>query len=102
MNEIIASILEAEKRSEEIIKNAQLKAKAIRQNADEDSDKVKNNAVALFKVHRSAVLKDAEKKAADVYAEKIAEGTQYAEDLKNRSSDKINRFADEIAKEILS
>ena len=102
MNEIIVSILEAEKRSDEIVKDAQAKARATRSNADENGEKVKNKAVALFKVHRSAVLKDAEKRAAEIYAEKIAEGERLAVELKNRSSGKISIYADKIAKEILN
>lgn len=101
MNEVIASILDAEKRAEDIVKTASAKARDIKRDADEKGEKIKNSAVAVFKVHRSATVKDAENKADGVYAEIVENGKRVAEELKSVSSSKTDTIAEEIAKSII-
>ncbi|MBO4251397.1 MAG: hypothetical protein J5911_01910 [Clostridia bacterium] len=100
MNEVIASILDAEKKAEEIVKNAAEKAKAIRANADGDGEKIKNGAVAVFKVHRTSSLRDAEKAAEGEYLAVFNEGKTKADEIAESVSTKFDSFADEVVKGI--
>ena len=100
MQEIIASILDAEGKAEEIIKNASEKAKEIKRTADDDGEKIKNGAVAIFKLHRASDLKNAEKKADAEYDKILAQGQAEAEKISESASDSIDRLADEIVKSI--
>ena len=101
MNEIIASILDAEKRADEIVKLSAEKAKAIKQSAEEEGEKVKNSAVAVFRLHRAAELKAAEERAAAEYDAVISEGKSEAEILLKKSSEKTESYSDEILKGII-
>ena len=100
MNEIISSILEAEKKAEEIVKMSAEKAKAIKQSADEEGEKIKNGAIAVFKLHRTAEIKSAEKRAASEYDAIIESGKGEIERIMKRSADKIEKFAEETVKDI--
>lgn len=100
MNEIIASILDAEKKAEEIVKLSVEKSKAIRQSADDDGEKIKNGAIAVFKLNRASALKDAERRATAEYDEIISVGKKDAEKIKQKAADSTEIFADSIVKEI--
>ena len=101
MNEIIASILDAEKKAEEIVKNAAEKSKNIRANADIDGEKIKNGAVAVFKVHRASEIKGAERTAETEYDAVFNNGKLQAEELVKTASEKIDAFAEDVVKEII-
>ena len=100
MNEVIASILDAEKKAEEIVKLSVEKSKSIRQSADEEGEKIKNGAIAVFKLNRASALKDAEKRANAEYDEIVSNGKKDAEKIKRNSADSTENFADSIVKEI--
>lgn len=100
MQEVIASILDAEKKAEEILKNAAEKARTIRHDADENGEKIKNGAVAVFKVHRASAYKTAESKSDDDYNAIIENGKGDADKIAESSINKINSYADEIVKGI--
>ena len=100
MNEIIASILDAEKKAEEIVKNSTETSKHIKQSADEEGEKIKNGAVAVFKLHRASAIKDAEKRAAKEYDAIIDGGAARAEEIKKSAADKIDFYAERIVKDI--
>ena len=100
MNEIIASILDAEKKAEEIVKNSTEKAKDIRQSADEEGEKIKNGAVAVFKLHRSAELRDAEKRALKEYENIVTKGQASAEQIIKKTANEIDVCAEQIVKDI--
>lgn len=100
MNEVIASILDAEKKAEEIVKNSTEKSKKIRQTADEDGEKIKNGAVAVFKLHRTSALKDAEKKAAAEYDKITESGKAEADKIVGLAADKIDSLAEQVVKGI--
>lgn len=101
MNEVIASILDAEKKAEEIVKNSTEKSKKIRQTADEDGEKIKNGAVAVFKLHRTSALKDAEKKASAEYDKITESGKAEADKIVGLSADKIDSLAEQVVKGII-
>lgn len=100
MQEVIASILDAEKKAEEILKNATEKAKTIRQTADENGEKIKNGAIAVFKLHRASALKTAETDANGEYDAILKAGENDAEEISKTSVNKIDEYADEIVKGI--
>ena len=100
MNEVIASILDAEKKADEIVKISVDKSKAVKQAADSDGEKIKNGAVAVFKLHRASAIKEAEKKAQAEYDKILAEGKKSAEKILTDSADKTDYFADKIVKSI--
>ncbi|MBQ9485815.1 MAG: hypothetical protein IJU83_03150 [Clostridia bacterium] len=101
MNEVIASILEAERKADEIIDQSVIKSDKIRQTADEEGEKIKNSAVAVFKLNRASALKNAEKTASDEYDAIIERGKAQAEEIEKRAADKINSAAEEIVADIL-
>lgn len=101
MNEVIASILDAEKKAEEIVKSAVEKSKTIRENADLDGEKIKNGAVAVFKVHRASSIKDAERAADAEYTAVFNDGKEKAEEVIKTASEKIDDYAEDVVKGII-
>ena len=101
MNEVIASILDAEKKADETVKLSVEKSKNIKQTADIEGEKIKNGAIAVFKLHRASAIKDAEKQALSEYDKILSEGTASAEKIISDNSDKIDYFADKILKSII-
>lgn len=100
MNEIIASILDAEQKAEEIVKNSTETSKRIKQSADEEGERIKNGAVAVFKLHRVSAIKDAEKLASKEYNAIIDDGKNRAEEISKTTADKIDFYAERIVKDI--
>lgn len=100
MNEVIASILDAEKKADEIVKQSVEKSKKIRQSADEEGEKIKNGAVAVFKLHRASALKNSEKQAAAEYDKIMESGKNDADKIVALSAEKVDSFAEQIVKEI--
>ena len=100
MNEIIASILDAEKKAEEIVKNSNEKAKGIRQSADEEGEKIKNSAIAVFKLKRNAALAEAEKHAQQEYDDMVVKGKNLSEEIVKNSADMIDDCVENIVKDI--
>ena len=101
MNEIIASILDAEKKADEIVKGASEKSKTIRETADVSGEKIKNGAVAVFKVHRASMLKEAERAAEKEYDAVFTSGKSQAEEIVKTASAKIDAYAQDVVKEII-
>ena len=100
MQEVIASILDAESKADEIIKNAAEKSKEIKRTADDDGEKIKSGAIAVFKVHRAAELNSAEKKADEEYQSILAEGVAEAENIAAKASKSVDKLAVEIVNKI--
>lgn len=101
MNEVIASILEAEKKADEIIKNSLNKSKKIREDADIQGEKIKNGAVAVFKLRRASVIREAEKKADAVYEETVREGEKAAVAAAHAAEAGADALSEQIVKDIL-
>ena len=100
MDEIIASILDAEKKAEEIVRQASEKAKRVKEDADAESEKIKNGAVAVFKLRRTSAVREAEKKADALYEEVVNKGKKDAETVAVTAAN-ANKIAEEILKDIL-
>ena len=101
MNEIIASILEAESKADDIVKLSADKAALIRRTADDEGEKIKNGAVAVFKIHKAAAIKDAENRASEVYDEITRQGKEETEKLYNSVIGDADAIAAEIVKGII-
>ena len=101
MNEIISSILEAEKKADEIITSAGLQAKSLVIEAEKKADKIRNDAVNDFKAFRKESIENADKKADKVYAEEIEGGNKKAAEIGESVKGKIDSVSDDIVKKII-
>ena len=102
MNEIIGSILEAEKQADEMIKLAEEKARKEVLDAGNRAEEIKKHAISVFKMHSKAALKKAEEEAEKLFNEKIDSGKEQAEKMVQKASDNFDAAAEIIVKEILS
>ena len=101
MDEVISSILEAEKKADSLVVEAQDNAKKAVLAADTEGERIKANAVESFKIHRKAALADAEKRGETEYAKIIARGEKRAKEVEAAARDNIETAADAVVKEIL-
>ena len=101
MEEIITSILEAERRADDIVKNATDNAKNILIYAENNADEIREKAIVDFKAHRKDVLASAEKDAEALYYKKIAEGEGAAKELILSVEGKKTAAAEKILKKII-
>ena len=101
MKEVINSILEAEKRADEITKAAVDKSNEILLIADEKAENLKIAAVNEIKETKKEILAAAEKKAGEEYDKIINEGKITARKLKDATVDKIDKSVDVVVRSIL-
>lgn len=101
MNEVISSILETEKKSEEMIKNAQIEARALKLSGDVSAVKIREDAVKNFKSLRVKEIELAEKNASEKYNEIIKNGEERALTLVTKSKENLVKVADKIVEGIL-
>ncbi len=101
MNEIINSILEAEKKSEEILKDASNNVKVISKECVAKSDSIKEEAITSFKLEKKKEIKSAEEKAEKEYNKKIETGVLEADSLINSVRSKIDNIVLDELKEII-
>ena len=101
MNEVISSILETEKKSEEMIKNAQIEARSLKLSGDVSAVKIREDAVKNFKSLRVKEIELAEKKASEKYNEIIKNGEERALALVTKSKENLVKVADKIVEGIL-
>lgn len=81
LNEIIESILDAEREAEKIIQDALEEAKAMNANAVVEAEKIKNDTVRKVRDERRMVISTAEKEAEESYDEIMALGKKHAEKI---------------------
>lgn len=102
MQEIISSILEAEKRADEIIDDAVSKSKSIKKSANEKAEDIKFRAIYDFKKEREKALTEASVRAERAYSSLLDEGTARADkavkDAEVRLMDAVNCIVEEICK----
>ncbi len=79
----IKEILQAEKQSEEMIKQASEEGKAMVTNAQIEAEKIRKDTVANAKVERAEVIKLATADAEVEFDKILAEGKEQAEKLSN-------------------
>lgn len=100
MNEIIASILDAEKQAEEIVAKAASDCSRISLEGAERAAKVKEDAIALLAAEREQSEKDAERRAQAAYDSLAAEGGAAAQALKARSRTRVDPAADAVLRRL--
>ena len=101
MNEIIGSILEAEKKADEMIKLAEEKARTGILEAGNKAEEIKKHAISVFKMHSKAIVKKAEEEAEKLFNDKIQAGKERAEKLVREASGEFDAAAEIIVREIL-
>lgn len=101
MTEIISTILEAERLSEEKIALSADRAREIRAAADAKAEAIKAEAKVKAADYKKAALFAADKKADEVYAAKIAKSEKEAEEMKARAREKLLDAADFILKGLI-
>ncbi len=81
LNEIIESILDAERTAEQIIQDALEEAKAMNANAVVEAEKIKNDTIQKVREERRMVILTAEKEAENSYNEIITLGKKHADKI---------------------
>ena len=101
MNEIISSILEAEKKADEMINQAQAEARALKLYSDKMAEEIKVKTVQEFKTLRVIELEKAEKTAEEKYNEIIKVGEEKANAIIIEAKDNLIKVADKIVEGII-
>ena len=96
MNDVISSILEAEKKADEMIQKAQADAKALKISSDKKSEEIKETAINDFKSLRAVELDKAEKEALEKYQQIIKLGEKKADELVENAKVNLLKVADKI------
>jgi vacuolar-type H+-ATPase subunit E/Vma4 len=96
MKEVIDSILTAEQMAEQIILDANESAKKINADRDLESEKAKTLASLSFAAERKKALKDAQKRAEELYQKEMEKANAEADKLKQSVADKKDKIVDSI------
>lgn len=96
MNEIVGSILNAEKEAERIVAEASEKGKAAVLNGETRAEEIRERAVSEFSEERKNTLAQAEARAEAVYGEMLENGKAAAAAFKAKCEGKIGSAAGEI------
>ena len=100
MEEIIQSIMDAEKSAEEMIRTARDQAKAILAQADDRSGEIRDRAKAEIKLRREQALALVERTAEREFAESMAEGEAQGAEIERLAEAKIEAAADLIVRRV--
>ena len=95
MNEIVGSILNAEKEAERIVSEASEKGKAAVLNGETRAEEIRERAVSEFSEERKNTLAQAEARAEAVYGEMLENGKAAATAFKAKCEGKIESAAEE-------
>ena len=101
MQEIISSILQAEKKAEEIIENALSEAKSKKLAGDATAEQIKNSAVENFKANRVSVLSKAEQDAELAYNDAVRKGREESMGKVEQARANLFKAADFIVEKVV-
>ena len=101
MNEVISSIIETEKKADEMINQAQADARALKLSSDKTAEEIKFQAVQDFKALRATELEKADKMAEEKYNEIIKLGEERANTLICEAKENLIKVADKIVEGII-
>lgn len=101
MQEVISSILQAEKKAEEIIEKATLDAKAQRLSGDAEAEKIRNQAIDSFKAHRVSVLQKAEQDAETAYNDAVKKGKDQSAQKVELAKSNLIKAADYLVDKVI-
>jgi len=102
MIEVISTILEAESKAKEIVKNAEEDAKKIIIEAEATSERIKDEKISEMKAYRKAETVKATKIAQDEYERTLTSGANQASASAKSCEKNLDQAIDEIIKEILN
>ncbi len=98
MDKIISSILDAEKKADEITDLLTEKAKDIVLSAEEKAEKIRESAILSSKAQKKKAIFSANEKAEEEYIKKINEGEKIAQAIYDNAQKNIDKVAEEIVK----
>ena len=101
IEKVIASILEAEKKAEEIIINGNSEYKKIIFEAESISEKTKKEVIDGLRIFQKTELEKAEKQAGIEYEKTLAEGRNESETLKEKSKTKKDSAVELIVGKVI-
>lgn len=101
MDEIISSILDAEKKAEEILKNSTETAKSIILEGEGKAEDIKSDAIATLRAQKKQIIIDAELEAEKRYQEIVLKGSKEADEIIESANSNVDKACDFIVKEIL-
>ena len=96
MKEIITSILEAEKRAEQIVLEANENASKMAMDSEAQSEKTKTLATLTFSAERKKAMETANKKAQEKYDAEIESAKKDSQELKEKVEPKISGLVNEL------
>lgn len=97
INEVISSILEAEKKAEQIVKDSAVTSRAILEDAESQSRKIKAAANEEIKNERKDKLAKANKEAEDLYKKEIEKAKLSSSKKKEEASKNVDKAVEFIA-----
>ena len=101
MIEVISSILEAERRAQEIIDAATVEAKKTRADGEAYADKIVSDAIALMNVKRKSAAVSANKDAETIFCEIVSDGDKASKEKVNAAYSKKERAEKFVIDKIL-
>lgn len=102
IEEVINSILDAEKKAEEIIALQENESKALELKTETDAQSIKEKAIADFKQHRKSEIANAKTVAEGKYQKILSEGKAESEALYNKAIAKKEAESDKIVGRFLN
>ncbi len=101
MQEVISSILQAEKKAEEILEKATQEAKAQRLSGDAEAEKIRAKAIDSFKAHRVSVLEKAESDAQAEYDKTVKQGKEQSAKRVGLARENLLKAADYLVDKVI-
>ena len=101
MKDVITSIIQAEEMAKQIVDEATAKASEMAILRDEESEKIKAQAVINMGVERKSKLEKAQIKAQEKYDKEYAVSEKKAKILEESVTDKIKEVANALVSEIV-
>lgn len=102
INELVSSILEAEQRASEITAEASVRAQSISDEARVKAGEQLKAADVKLREDLSIETEKTKALAEEIYNEILLEGKKEAQNLKYESAKSVEKFAEEIARGVLS
>ncbi len=96
MQDIISSILDAEKKAEELLDNAYATAKAKRLEGESVAEAIRADAIDAFKLRRTEEIVKAEKNAAEEYDKVVQKGAVDSRGIIEKAQANLGKAADYI------
>ena len=100
MNEVIGTILEAEKRAEEIVRAAEEKAKTILAEGEREAEQLNEDAKRSFLAYREETIAAAEQSADERYRAILEQGKGEADALRASCRPRTAKAAHDVVRKV--